>query len=337
MNKRQALRLLLASTLACGPTLASAQQNQPRQTRPQPARPAPARSETFPSPEAGFQALIEAARADDDSRIIAILGEESRPLIRSGDPADDHAARERFVTAATSKMEILRPSPDVARLQVGNDGWPLPIPMVREGDVWRFDAKQGVQALIDGRIGRNELDTIEVLGAIVDAQHEYAETEGRQGAFQVYARRFFSTPGTHDGLYWATEEGERESPLGPLAAAAASTGVVHSADDRPTPFHGYIYRMLEKQGPGAPGGAIDYVVNGKMIGGFGVIATPAQWGVTGVQTFIVSHAGTVYERNLGPNTSRIAAGITAYDPGQGWQDVDQDETVRAQPGQPSDR
>jgi hypothetical protein len=314
--------------------LAWAQEDEPAATgqpRPAPARRAPIRPEAFPSPEAGFQALIEAARADDDRRMITILGEESRPLIRSGDPAEDRAARERFATAAAEKTEILRPSPEVATLQVGNDRWPLPIPMVRDSTVWRFDPKQGVQALIDRRIGRNELDTIEVLRAIVDAQREYAETEGRQGVFQAYARRFFSTPGKHDGLYWATEEGEHESPLGPLAAAAASTGVVRSADDKPIPFHGYAFRMLEKQGPNAPGGAMDYVVNGRMIGGFGVIATPAQWGVTGVQTFIVSHRGKVYEQNLGPNTSRIASGISTYDPGPGWEDVDEDKSAPAQP------
>ena len=331
MNTMQMLRVLLAGAVGCGPALGWAQEAA-EPPKSQATHRAPTRPPPFASPEAGFAALIEAARAGDDHRMIAILGEELRPLIRSGDPAEDRAARERFATAAAEKTEILRPSSDVATLQVGNDGWPLPIPMVRDGTVWRFDPKQGVQALIDRRIGRNELDTIEVLRAIVDAQRDYADTEARQGAFSAYARRFFSTPGKHDGLYWATEEGEPESPLGPLAAAAASTGVVRSADDKPTPFHGYVFRMLEKQGPNAPGGAMDYVVNGRMIGGFGVIATPAQWGVTGVQTFIVSHSGTVYERNLGPKTSQIAAGINAYDPEPGWRDVNEDGTARAEPG-----
>ena len=167
---------------------------------------------------------------------------------------------------------------------------------------------KGVQELVTRRIGQNELDTIQVLEAIVDAQDEYARTEGRKGAFQAYARRLFSTPGKHDGLYWASAEGEPESPLGPLAAAAAATGVVRSAGDKPTPYHGYVFRLLERQGPNAPGGALDYVVNGLMIGGFGVIAVPAQWGVTGIQTFMVSHSGVVYQRNLGPETARIAPG-----------------------------
>jgi hypothetical protein len=324
MSKERLLRLLVAGAVACVPPLALAQEEEPapaEQTRPQPARRAAVQPQAFPSPEAGFNALIEAARAGDERRLIGILGEASRPLIQSGDPADDRATRERFTAAAAEKTEILRPSPDAARLQVGNDGWPLPIPMVRNGNAWRFDPGRGVQAMIDRRIGRNELDTIEVLRAIADAQREYADTEGRQGVFQAYARRFFSAPGKHDGLYWATDEGEKESPLGPLAAAAVATGVVRSADDKPTPFHGYVFRMLEKQGPNAPGGAMDYVVDGRMVGGFGVIATPAQWGVTGVQVFLVSHSGQVYQRNLGPNTARIAAGITAYDPGPGWQEV----------------
>jgi hypothetical protein len=326
MNNRDLLWLAVIGPLACAPVFAVAQERAPalaEQTRPLPARRAPTRPQAFPSPEAGFAELVNAARAGDLRRLIAVLGEEAGPLIRSGDPADDRAARERFAAAAAQKMEVVRPGPDIARLQVGNDDWPLPIPMVRNGGVWRFDPKQGVQTMVDRRIGRNELDTIEVLRAIADAQEDYAESEGRQGGFQTYARRFFSTPGKHDGLYWATEEGERESPLGPLAAAAAATGVVRNADDRPTPFHGYVFRMLDKQGPNAPGGAMDFVVNGRMIGGFGVIAVPAQWGVTGVQTFIISHTGKVYQRNLGPNTGRIASGITEYDPGPGWQDVEQ--------------
>ncbi len=287
-----------------------------------PRRPAPAPPQTFASPEAGFAAVADAARAGDDRALIRILGEAARPLIRSGDPAQDKAALERFSNAYAQKAEILHPSEDSATLQVGNDAWPLPIPMVRSGGKWRFDPGKGVQELVTRRIGQNELDTIQVLEAIVDAQDEYARTEGRKGAFQAYARRLFSTPGKHDGLYWASAEGEPESPLGPLAAAAAATGVVRSAGDKPTPYHGYVLRLLERQGPNAPGGALDYVVNGLMIGGFGVIAMPAQWGVTGIQTFMVSHSGVVYQRNLGPETARIAPGITAFDPGPEWQRVE---------------
>jgi hypothetical protein len=194
---------------------------------------------------------------------------------------------------------------------------------MRHGTTWRFDPKEGLQALMDRRIGRNELDTIQVLHAIVDAQDDYARTAGRKGPFKTYARRFFSTPGTHDGLYWATEEGEPQSPLGPLAAAAEASGVVRGPGDKPTPFHGYVVRILEKQGPNAPGGEMDYVVGGRMIGGFSIIATPLQYGVTGIQTFLVSQSGVVYQRNLGPGSTAIAAGIKAYDPGPGWQKVEE--------------
>ncbi|HYZ31618.1 MAG TPA: DUF2950 domain-containing protein, partial [Crenalkalicoccus sp.] len=277
----------------------------------------------FPSPERGFAAMAQAAQRQDQQELLRILGGGARALIRSGDPTADRAALRRFAEAYAEKAEIQRPAPDRAELLVGRDAWPLPIPMVRRNGSWRFDAKQGALELVNRRIGRNELDTIEALHAIVDAQDEYARTAGRQGAFRAYARRFFSTPGTHDGLYWPTLDGQAESPLGALAAAASAGGYGLSRDpaDAPRPFHGYLFRMLEAQGPHAPGGATDYVVDGRMIGGFGVIAWPAQYGVSGIQTFLVSHAGTVYQRNLGPETARLARGITAFDPGPGWERV----------------
>jgi hypothetical protein len=283
-------------------------------------RPQPAPPQAFRSPEEGFAAMAAAARAHDERRLLRILGEEARRLIRSGDPAEDRATRDRFASAYAEKAEILRPNADTAVLQVGGDGWPLPIPMIRRSGMWRFDARRGVQELVDRRIGRNELDTIEVLRAIVAAQEEYAQTAGRSGAFSTYARRFFSTPGTHNGLYWPAQAAEPESPLGPLIAAA-STGGYGKGDGGVRPFHGYLFRILEAQGPAALGGAMDYVVHGRMFGGFGVIAVPAEYGVSGIQTFLVSHAGTVYQRNLGPNTARIARGITAFDPAPGWQQV----------------
>lgn len=288
------------------------------------ARPQPGPAEAFPTPEAGFAALAEAIRSNDERRLLRILGEQARPLIRSGDPAADRVARDRFAAAYAEKSEILRPAPGRAVLQIGDDAWPLPIPMVARGGVWRFDARQGVQTLVDRRIGRNELDTIEVLRAVVDAQAEYAATAGRQGGFRVYARRLFSTPGQRDGLYWPTEQGEPESPLGPLAAAASAGGYGRGQSDaQPRPFRGYFFRLLERQGAAASGGAMDYVVNGRMIGGFGVIAFPAQYGVSGIKSFLVSHAGIVYQRDLGPDTTRIARSINAFDPGQGWEQVNE--------------
>jgi hypothetical protein len=282
----------------------------------------PARPQAFATPEAGITALVAAARAHDGAALLRILGPAARPLIRSGEPAADRAAQTRLAEAYDAKAEILRPTPDRAELLVGPDGYPFPIPLRRQGGSWRFDARQGVQALIDRRIGRNEIDTIAVLGAIVAAQRDYAATAGRQGGFQAYARRLFSSPGQRDGLWWPTAAGAAPPPLGPLVAAAAAGGYARrKAEEAPRPFHGYTFRLLEAQGPNAPGGAMDYAVNGRLIGGFGVIAVPSRWGETGIQTFIVSHAGQVFQRNLGPETARLAAGIASFDPGPGWQPV----------------
>ena len=286
------------------------------QTRPAARRPVPPAA--FATPEEGFAALVAALRAPRDRPALRVLGTAGARLIRSGDPVADRAARERFLAAYDQKAEILRPAPDRAVLQVGEDAWPLPMPMLQRDGVWRFDTSAATQEIVDRRIGRNELDTIDVLRELVQAQDDYARGAGRVGAFRTYARRFFSTPGQRDGLYWHTEAGEPDSPLGPLAAAASAGGYARGADDAPQPFHGYLFRMLEAQGPAAPGGAMDYVVNGRMIGGFAAVAWPARYGVSGIQTFMVSHSGQVWERDLGPDTAREAAAITSFDPGPGW-------------------
>jgi hypothetical protein len=286
----------------------------------QPPPPVPPRR--FASPEEGFAALADAARRQDTARLTRVLGEEARRLLRTGDRASDAAALGRFAAAYDARHEILRPDPDRAVIQVGPDAWPLPIPMLQRGGGWRFDARQGAEEIVTRRIGRNEIDTIETLRAIVDAQDDYARTAGRQGAFMAYAKLFFSTPGQRDGLFWATTEDEPPSPLGPFVAAASAGGYgARTAGDAPRPLNGYLFRILEAQGPSAPGGAMDFVVNGRMIGGFGVIAWPLQYGRSGIKTFIVSHRGTVYERDLGPDTARLVRGITAFDPGEGWAQV----------------
>lgn len=284
-------------------------------------RPPPAQPQAFATPEEGFAALVAAIGAHDERRLLRVLGEQGRRLVRSGDPVADRAARERFLSAWEARHAILRPAPDRAELEIGPDRWPLPIPMLRRDGAWRFDAAAGERTLIDRRIGRNELDTIETLRAIVDAQRDFARTAGRQGGLSAYARRFFSRPGARDGLYWPTAEDEPPSPLGPLAAAASAGGYARGQGDAPRPFHGYLFRILERQGPAAPGGAMDYVVDGRMIGGFAVLAWPARWGSTGVKSFLVSHDGVVWEANLGPRTARAAAAIEAFDPGPGWSRV----------------
>lgn len=275
--------------------------------------------QAFRTPEEGFTALVAATRAHDEGALLRILGSAGRHLIRSGDRVADRAARDAFAAAYATRKDVLRPASDLAELHVGADDWPLPIPMSRRGSTWRFDAAAGVQEIVNRRIGRDELDTIETLRAIVDAQDDYARTAGRHGALRAYARRFFSSPGQRDGLYWSTDEGEAQSPLGPLVAAASAGGYGQRQRGKgPQPYHGYVFRILERQGPSASGGATDYLVNGRMIGGFAVIASPAQYGSTGIKTFMISHHGTVWERDLGPDTARAAAAITSFNPGPGW-------------------
>lgn len=278
----------------------------------------PVPAQRFRSPEEGFAAFAAAVRAHDERALLRVLGEAGRMLIRSGDPAADRAARERFAAEYAAKNSIERPAPDRAVLVIGEQDWPLPIPMRLSGGAWRFDAAAGARELLDRRIGRNELDVIATLREIVEAQREYAAGPGRQGALRAYAQRLFSTPGQRDGLWWPTAEGEPESPLGPLLAAASAGGYGRQRGGEPQPYRGYFFRILTAQGPNAPGGAMDWVVNGRMIGGFAVLAWPAQRGSTGWKTFLVSHDGVVWENDLGPNTARLAPAIRAFDPGPGW-------------------
>jgi hypothetical protein len=309
----------LAALLAFPAAQAQAPAEPAAEARPPASRAIPPAA--FRTPEEGFAALVAALRAPGDRQALRVLGTAGARLVRSGDRVADRAARQRFLAAYDRKSRILLPTPDRAELEVGDDGWPLPLVLVRRGGAWRFDTAAATQEIVDRRIGRNELDTIGVLRELVRAQDEYAATAGRSGALRAYARRFFSAPGQRDGLYWQTGPDGPDSPLGPLAAAAAAGGYARAPGDRPQPFHGYLFRMLESQGPAAPGGATDYVVNGRMIGGFAAIAWPAQYGVSGIKTFIVSHRGELWERDLGRDTARAAAAIASFNPGEGWSRV----------------
>jgi hypothetical protein len=324
---RTVLILALAAFGAAQPVMAQAPTQTPAQAPPRaptPAPPAatppqPVRPQAFRTPEDGFAALAAAMRAQDERRLLTVLGEAGRRLIRSGDAVADRAGRAAFVAAYDNRAEILRPTPDRAVLQVGEDAWPLPIPMRLSGGRWRFDAREGAQELIDRRIGRNELDVIETLRAVAEAQRDYAAGPGRDRAFRVYAQRFFSSPGQRDGLYWPSVPGEPESPLGPLLAAASAGGYGgRTAGDAPRPYRGYFFRILTAQGPAAPGGAMDWVVGGRLIGGFAVLAWPARHGSSGWKSFMISHDGVVWERDLGPGTAAAARAIQAFDPGPGW-------------------
>src|SRR5215831_12600189 len=265
---------------------------------------AAATQQTFASPEAGVQALIDAAKNNDTKTMLTILGPEARAYLNTGDAVSDRASLARFVQAY-EEAHALVPSGDTkVSLQIGNDEWPFPVPLVKDNTSWRFDSKEGKEEILNRRIGRNELDVIQVCLAYVDAQREYYMRNPRHVALPQYAAKFMSTKGKRDGLYWETTADEPLSPLGPLLAQARREGYKRTAGT-PIPYHGYYYKMLTGQGSKAPGGAYDYVVRGQIIGGFAMVAYPAHYGSSGIMTFLVNHEGVVYQKDLGPNTTAI--------------------------------
>jgi hypothetical protein len=278
---------------------------------------AAARQKSFPSPEEGVGALIDAARKDDDKALLEILGQDAKPIIDSGDPVADRQTRERFVTSYEEAHSLVKEGDDTVVLQIGKDEWPFPIPLVKESTGWRFDTAEGKEEILNRRIGRNELDVIQVCLAYVDAQYEYYRRDPDGDSLLQYAQKFISTKGKRDGLYWETTPGEEESPLGPLVAEARAEGYRRTGD-KPIPYHGYYYRILTGQGKDAPGGAYDYIVRGKMIGGFAMVAYPAQYGSSGIMTFLVNQDGVVYQKDLGPKTAQIAPSMTRFNPDKTW-------------------
>ena len=275
------------------------------------------KQQSFASPETAAQALIEALRASDTKALLQILGPEAKPLIETGDPVADRQGRERFVKAY-EEAHTLVPSGDTkVILQTGQDAWPLPIPLVKSSAGWRFDTQAGKEEILNRRIGRNELDVIQVCLAYMDAQREYYMRNPQGNALLQYAQKFISGKGKRDGLYWETNSDESPSPFGPVVARARSEGY-KGRGGKPIPYHGYYYKLLTRQGPHAPDGAYDYVVRGKMIGGFALVAYPAQYGSSGIMTFIVNHDGVVYQKDLGPNTASRAQSMTMFDPDKTW-------------------
>ena len=274
----------------------------------------------FTQPEDAVRALAEAVRAKDVNALLAVLGPASRSWLASGDTIADRRDWEKFLAAYDRKHAISLTSDGRAVILVGDDDWPFPAPLVRRGDRWVFDAAAGREEIINRRIGRNELDTIQTLLAIVDAQREYAADDLDGNGSNDFAQRFVSSEGTRDGLFWPVETDQRPSPLGPLVGAATREGyVAKTASVQPTAYHGYRYRMLTAQGKDAPGGAYDYLVNDKLIGGFAVVAYPAKYGVSGIMTFIVNHDGTVFQKNLGKNTETAALRMSRFNPDKSWQ------------------
>lgn len=272
---------------------------------------------SFASPEEATQALVAALRADDAAALGEIFGSQGAQIISSGDKVADRNGYATFLGLYDEKHELIGDK-DSRTLQLGNTDWPFPIPLVLEDKGWIFDTESGKEEILNRRIGRNELATIQVCLAAVDAQREYAMADRDNNGLREYARRFLSEAGKKNGLYWETSEGEDPSPLGAFASRAAEEGYTRSADGAPIPYHGYYYRILTSQGPHASGGELDYLINGKLIGGFAIVAYPASYGNSGVMTFIVNHQGVVYQRDLGADTTTIAKEMKAYDPGPEW-------------------
>lgn len=274
---------------------------------------------TFPSAEEGMQVFGDAIKLNDPFVLQTLLGAEGLELFDSGDPAADAQWRKQFLHAyAEANKVVFEENNTRAILLVGRDAWPMPIPLVQSEQGWRFDAHQAATEILNRHIGRNELAAIQVCLAIVDAEREYVTKDADGDGVPGFASKFVSSPGKRDGLYWDTREDEPVSPIGPLLAAAANESPVTADATALTPFHGYLYRMLTKQGQSAPGGAYDYWVNGKLLEGFAVLAYPARYGVSGVVSFMVNQHGVVYQKDLGQQTAPLAAEMTEFDPDPSW-------------------
>ena len=270
---------------------------------------------TFATPEEAGRALIEALDSDNNRAIYAVLGRGSRAVFRSGDPVEDEDTRTAIAADYRIRVKYEMAGDARATMLLGDKDYPFPYPLVRSAACWQFDAKGGAEEIVNRRIGANELAAINVCLAYVDAQREYVLRDRDNNGLLEYAQKLESTPGTQDGLYWATKEGEPPSPFGPLAARARKEGYVKGTA---APYHGYLYKILTAQGKDAPGGAYDYIVDGKMIGGFALVAYPARWGASGVMTFVCNHDGIVHEKNLGRETATVAASMTVYNPDATW-------------------
>jgi len=303
MTTRHALALLLLSIILVAPAQAQA-----------PGQP------TFGSAEEAVQALIAALKAGDDGKLLDLLGPGAEPVVSSGDAVADRAEKSQFLADYAERGELVPADGDAMVLEVGADHWPVPIPVVRKNGRWYWDGAAGAEEIVYRRIGANELGAIDVCRGIVGAQHEYT-AEGRDGQpAGAYAQKLISDVGRHNGLYWPVSPGEPPSPAGPLLAKASAEN--YGITGKPTPYHGYIYRLLYAQGPAAAGGARSYLVDGRLTGGFGLVAFPAEYRESGVMTFLVGKDGVVYERDLGPKTGELAREMKEYNPDSAWERVE---------------
>jgi len=284
-----------------------------------PATPASTRqagAKTFDTPRAAADALLQAASADDVAALKEIFGPSGEKIVASADEVKDKNDRERFAALAKEKLdvEVDPKNPHRATLVVGPDAWPFPVALVETKHKWQFATKEGLREILYRRIGQDEIDAMEVCRGYVEAQVEYASEIRDDSGTRHYATRILSTPGKRDGLAWMDADGK---PAGPIAEGVAQA-IEEGYSDRTKPYHGYFFKILTEQGPAAPRGSLNYVIQGQMIGGFALVAWPAEHRVTGVKTFLVNHDGTLYEKDLGPDTARIVGEMSAYNPDKTW-------------------
>jgi hypothetical protein len=285
---------------------------------PTPSTP-PSAGKTFASPKAAADALLSAAEANDVAALVEIFGPEGRAIVSSADKVKDENDRARFVALAREKTDVAidKKNPQRATLQFGADAWPFPVALVQQNGKWRFATKEGLREVLLRRIGQDEIDAMEVCRGYVEAQMEYASEVRDDAGIPHYATRILSTPGKRDGLAWMDADGKPAGPIGEEVARAIEEGY----SKRTEPYHGYYFKILTAQGPAAPHGELDYVIQGQMIGGFALVAWPAEYRATGVKTFIISHDDVLYEKDLGPDTAKVASEMTAYDPDKTWRAV----------------
>jgi len=281
---------------------------------------------TFSSPDEASNALVAATRNNDEKGMLNILGPDGKQIVSSGDETEDAQNRANFVERYQEMHRLVKEPDGTIVLYIGAKNWPTPIPLVNKGNSWYFDTDAGKKEILFRRIGRNEISTIRVCQELVAAEKEYHSAEHAE-----YAQKIFSDEGQHNGLYWKVAEGEPPSPIGPLVASAVAQGYAKNRDGAPTPYRGYYYHILTRQGKNAPGGVNRYIVNGKMTGGFAFVAYPAEYRSSGVMTFIVGVDGVVYQKDLGKKTEVLARGMKEYNPDSRWQKTKEQEEMAADP------
>jgi hypothetical protein len=279
---------------------------------------------TFSSPEDASSALVAAAQSNDEKAMLAILGPDGKEIVSSGDDIEDTQSRANFVEKYGEMHRLVKEPDGTMVLYIGARNWPTPIPLFGKNSLWFFDTEAGKQEILYRRVGRNELSAIRVCQELVAAQKEFRSTHGDQ-----YAREIFSDPGQQNGLYWKAADGETESPIGPLVAAAVGDGYTKTQGGAPTPYLGYYFRIVTRQGKNGPGGSKSYLVAGKLTGGFAFVAYPAEYRSSGVKTFMVGSDGVVYEKDLGSKTSVIAGKMKEYNPNSSWQEAEDQQKVIA--------